>query len=383
MRVVSLFSGVGGFDRGLELAGMQTVAQVEFEKKCQSVLRRHWPDVPKWWDVSDVSGADLPDADVVAFGSPCQDLSVAGKRAGMADGTRSGLFTEAIRIVKEMQDVGHGPGWVIWENVAGALSSSKGRDFGTVLDKLAQLGAVDIQWRVLDARFFGVPQRRRRVFVIARLDPRTQGRRAVLPVRPRLRRDPQARRQAGEEVAALTANGVGTCGPDDNQAQAGHLIPSYVGSPTTRMLAYGSPEVDGNHYLPVAIPAHLTQDPITGTDDGATPALSAGNRQGCATIGVLAVAENQRGEVRLMETSGSVSGTGGKPGQGYQAVLEGNAVRRLTPRECERLMGWPDDWTRYTETGEEIADSHRYRMCGNGVASPVARWVGERVMYAC
>lgn len=351
MKVVSLFSGVGGFDLGLEQAGMTTVAQIEFDKKCQSVLRRHWPDVPKWWDVSDVSGAELPEADVVAFGSPCQDLSVAGQRAGMGEGTRSGLFFEAIRIVKEMQDVGHGPWWVIWENVAGALSSAKGADFGAVIDHLADLGAVDVQWRVLDARFFGVPQRRRRVFVVARLDPRARGGRAVLPVSPRRSRDPQARRQAGEEVAALTANGVGTCGADDNQAQAGHLIPSHVGSLTTRMLAYGSPEVDGNHYLPVAIPVHLTQDPITGTSDGATPALSAGSKQGCATIGVLDPANIR--------------------------------VRRLTPRECERLMGWPDDWTRWADDGSEIADSHRYRMCGNGVASPVAQWVGEQIVHAC
>ena len=347
MKVVSLFSGVGGFDLGLEQAGMTTVAQIEFDKKCQSVLRRHWPDVPKWWDVSDVSGAELPEADVVAFGSPCQDLSVAGQRAGMGEGTRSGLFFEAIRIVKEMQDVGSGPGWVIWENVTGALSSSQGRDFGAVIDHLADLGAVDVQWRVLDARFFGVPQRRRRVFVVARLDPRARGGRAVLPVSPRRSRDSSSRREAGQEVAALTANGVGTCGADDNQAQAGHLTPAQVGSLTTRMMAYGSPEVDGDHYIPV----HLTQDPITGTSDGATPALSAGSKQGCATIGVLDPANIR--------------------------------VRRLTPRECERLMGWPDDWTRWADDGSEIADSHRYRMCGNGVASPVAQWVGEQIVHAC
>lgn len=347
MRVVSLFSGVGGLDLGLERAGMTTVAQVEFEQRCQSVLRRHWPEVPKWWDVSDVSGAELPAAEVLAFGSPCQDLSVAGQRAGMTKDTRSGLFFEAIRIVKEMQDAGSGPEWVIWENVAGALSSSKGRDFGTVIDHLADCGAVDVQWRVLDARFFGVPQRRRRVFVIARLDPRTRGGRAVLPVLPRRRRDSSPRRQEGQEVAALTANGVGTCGPDDNQAQAGHLIPEYVGSLTTRMLAYGNPEVDGGHYLPTAV--HLTQSPITSTEDGATPSLSAGSRQGCATIG----------------------------------VHDHLGVRRLTPLECERLMGWPDEWTRWAADGSEIADSHRYRMCGNGVASPVAQWVGGCILDAC
>jgi len=312
VKVISLFSGVGGFDLGLDCAGMETVAQVEWDKWCLSVLRRRWPSVPKWGDISNVHGSDLPRADVVSFGSPCQDLSIAGQRAGLKEGTRSGLFLEATRVVKEMQDAGNPPRWIIWENVAGALSSSKGRDFGTVLDKLAQLGAVDIQWRVLDARFFGVPQQRRRVFVVARLDPGARGGRAVLPVSPRLPGDSPASRSPEEEVAALTANGVGTCGADDNQAQAGHLIPDYVGSLTTRMLAYGSPEVDGGHYLP-----------------------------------------------------------------------DGPGVRRLTPLECERLMGWPDDHTRWADDDSEIADSHRYRMCGNGVASPVAQWVGEQIVHAC
>ena len=191
LRVVSLFSGVGGFDLGLERAGMVTVAQVEWDKKCQSVLARHWPDVPRWGDVQEVNGADLPDCDLVAFGSPCQDLSVAGKRAGMVEGeTRSGLFYEAVRIIKELQHDGRGPAWVVWENVVGALSSNGGRDFGAVLDAMAGLGAVDVQWRVLDAQFFGVPQRRRRVFVVARLDPRAAGREQVLPLGARVRRNP-------------------------------------------------------------------------------------------------------------------------------------------------------------------------------------------------
>ena len=160
---VSLFSGVGGFDLGLERAGWRCVAQVEWDKHCQAVLARHWPEVPRWADVADVSGHELPPADVVAFGSPCQDLSVEGRRAGFVEGGRSSLFFEAIRIIKEMRDATDGtlPRFVIWENVVGALSSNQGDDFGAVIDALAEVGAVDIGWRVLDARWFGVPQRRR------------------------------------------------------------------------------------------------------------------------------------------------------------------------------------------------------------------------------
>lgn len=210
LRVLSLFSGVGGFDLGLERAGMRTVAQVEWDAKCQQVLARHWPDVPRWGDVSEVRGVDLPDCDLVAFGSPCQDLSVAGKRAGL-DGHRSGLFFEAVRIIKELQDDGRHPTWVVWENVAGALSSNGGRDFGAVLDSLAELGAVDVEWRVLDAQFFGVPQRRRRVFVVARLDPGAAGSGEVFPFPSRVRRDSAKGNEAGPVAPAGVGDGV-DCG---------------------------------------------------------------------------------------------------------------------------------------------------------------------------
>lgn len=172
MRFVSLFAGVGGADLGLEAAGWECVAQVEWDKHCQQVLAYHWPDVPRWGDVATVNGGELPAADAIIFGSPCQDLSVAGKRAGL-DGSRSNLFFEAVRIIREMRDAtgGTGPRWAIWENVPGSLTSNKGADFGAVLDTLAEAGALVIEWAVLDAQHFGVPQRRRRVFVVACFDP--------------------------------------------------------------------------------------------------------------------------------------------------------------------------------------------------------------------
>jgi DNA (cytosine-5)-methyltransferase 1 len=172
MKFGSLFAGVGGFDLGFEAAGMECCFQVEWDKHCQQVLAHHWPDVPRWSDVSDVNGAELPPVDVITFGSPCQDLSVAGKRAGL-DGGRSNLFFEATRIIREMRDGTDGvfPRVAVWENVPGAFSSNEGHDFGSVLDGLAESGALGIEWAVLDARWFGVPQRRRRIFVVAEYDP--------------------------------------------------------------------------------------------------------------------------------------------------------------------------------------------------------------------
>jgi DNA (cytosine-5)-methyltransferase 1 len=137
---------------------------------------KHWPAVPKWDDVSTLTGkhilAGAPVIDVVAWGSPCQDLSVAGKRAGL-EGGRSNLFHEGIRIIKELRKETNGqyPRISIWENVVGALNSNRGADFGVILDEMAEAGALVIEWTVLDAQYFGVPQRRRRVFVIAIFDP--------------------------------------------------------------------------------------------------------------------------------------------------------------------------------------------------------------------
>ena len=175
MRVLSLFSGVGGFDMGLEAAGMTTVFQCELDKNCRQTLDHHWAGVPKWDDVSTLTGRYILDhcdgVDVVAWGSPCQDLSVAGKRAGLT-GERSGLFHQGIRIIKELRELSNGkyPTWSIWENVAGALSSNNGADFGEVLYEMDEAGACFSEWSMLDAQYFGVPQRRRRVFVLSCFD---------------------------------------------------------------------------------------------------------------------------------------------------------------------------------------------------------------------
>ena len=162
---VSLFAGVGGFDLAMTRKGIKVVATVEIDKKCNEVLAKHFPDAKQFTDVQEITGKDLIDAGfrpttgVITGGFPCQDLSVAGKRAGLA-GARSGLFWEIRRIVEETQTE-----WFILENVPGLLSSNGGKDFGIVLGEMADLG-YSVGWRVLDAQYFGVPQRRRRVFIV-------------------------------------------------------------------------------------------------------------------------------------------------------------------------------------------------------------------------
>jgi DNA (cytosine-5)-methyltransferase 1 len=170
----SLFSGAGGFDLGLERAGMECKFQVEWDSYCQQVLAHHWADVPQWSDVQQVNGADLPPVEVIAWGSPCQDLSTSGNRVGL-DGKKSSMFFEGIRIIKEMREATNEtyPIVSIWENVAGAITSNNGDDFQRVLWEMAEAGCHHIEWRMLDSQWFRVPQRRKRIFVIAVWDSAT------------------------------------------------------------------------------------------------------------------------------------------------------------------------------------------------------------------
>ena len=164
---VSLFAGIGGFDLAMQRQGVKVVASVEIDKRCNQVLAQRFPDVKQFTDVTEVKGEDLinagftPSTGIITGGFPCQDLSVAGKRAGLA-GERSGLFWEIARLVEETQTE-----YFIIENVPGLLSSNNGKDFGVVVGTMADLG-YSLSWRVLDAQHFGVPQRRKRVFIVGR-----------------------------------------------------------------------------------------------------------------------------------------------------------------------------------------------------------------------
>lgn len=384
MKYVSLFSGAGGMDLGADRAGWECVAQVEKDKNCQAVLTHHWPDVPKWGDIADVDGTELPSADAVIFGSPCQDLSVAGRRAGI-HGEASSLFFQAIRVIREMQDAGNTPTWVVWENVAGALSSNQGQDFAIVLHEMADAGALVLEWAVLDARWFGVPQRRRRIFLIACFDPGAAERcpDPLLPVAESLPGHLGEGDAPGQVVAALTANGVGAGGgPDDNAGQAGHLIPTLTTRcgntqddqqtaklvPFVKAVRSGARDADGN--LP----------PEVWAEQSVAPTLNAMDNGSESRATVVAIDSTWSGAYSpsidvsppLKQAHGTVP-----------AIPDGLGVRRLTPRECERLMGWPDDHTLVTNArGKPMADSPRYKMCGNGVASPVMAWVAAQINNA-
>jgi DNA (cytosine-5)-methyltransferase 1 len=427
--VGSLFAGVGGFDLGFERAGYRCAWQVEIDPWCQRVLAHHWPDVPKFGDVTDMSGAELAPVDVITFGSPCQDLSVAGRRAGL-DGGRSGLFYEATRIIDEMRKAtgGRYPTWAVWENVPGAFSSNNGNDFAAVLDALAECGALELEWRVLDARHFGVPQRRRRIFLVARFHPRTDSGSPIFPVGESGSGRTEAGGEAGQEVAGTLGGGAGSRGwaPDTDRMT---FVPVgwQPARDVTSCLRAASMNVDDN----TAKDGHLVfrASQYGDYEEGVGPLMARDAKAGKSGLVVgfqpnaVAVAENRDGGagMEMVATyAPDVAGTLGTPrGGGRTTELDGHgahverdvaptlnafdntsagrstvlstvphwsapelAVRRLTPRECERLMGWPDDHTMYAADGSVIADSHRYRMCGNGVVANVSEYVARRLLAA-
>ena len=192
MTLGSLFDGIGGFPLAAARNGITPVWASEIETAPVSITKKHFPDMKHLGDITKINGAEIEPVDIITFGSPCQDLSVAGKRAGL-DGERSGLFLEAIRIIKEMRDATDGtrPRFCVWENVPGAFSSNGGDDFRVVIDEIAKIaepgvsipgpprgegwpvsGSVmgdcwSLAWRVMDAQYWGVPQRRKRIFLVA------------------------------------------------------------------------------------------------------------------------------------------------------------------------------------------------------------------------
>ena len=205
--VVSLFAGVGGFDLAARNVGIPTIAAVEIDPHARGVLAHQFPETRLFEDVTKVTGKELLDgytgSVILTGGFPCQDLSVAGKRAGLG-GERSGLFWHIIRIAKEIQ-----PKWLILENVPGLLSSNNGRDMGTVIGALVEIG-YGVAYRVLDAQFFGVPQRRRRVFIVGCFgdDGRTSA--EILALFESSRRDSQASEPQGQDTAGTVTDRVGS-----------------------------------------------------------------------------------------------------------------------------------------------------------------------------
>lgn len=335
LHLASFFSGVGGIDLAFRRAGVPTLLTCEIDAAATSVLRRHFPDTVHHRDITEVTADDLhaagciPERTVLVGGFPCQDLSVAGARRGMGQGTRSGLYWHLDRLMADFR-----PAWVVFENVTGLLSSHGGRDMGAVVGSLADRG-YGWAYRVLDAQHFGVPQRRRRVVIVGRL--RDSG---AAPARVLL--EPEG--GDGDSAAGWSSGAVAATSPARGASEV-------VGSLQAHHGRLDADSAGGGHLVPMTF-QKVIRSGARDTDGNLPPEVWA-ERDIAATLSPFDLGSDSRA-VELVATE--------------------TTVRRLTPLECERLQGFPDGWT----AGQ--ADSPRYRQMGNAVAVPVFEWVARRLV---
>lgn len=387
--VGSLFDGIGGWQLAAEHAGAVPVWSSEIDPFPMAVSHAHFPDTKQLGDITKIKGDEIDPVDIICAGSPCQDLSIAGQRAGL-DGKRSNLFYQALRIVWEMRAKTNGeyPRFFIWENVTGAFSSNGRRDFQAVL---AEIGQADIpmpksgrwarsgmvrsekcgiSWRALDAQFWGVPQHRERIFLVAGFGK--WGKFAKVLFEPEsVSGNPCESEKRGEGITAGAGESVDTAGKIVfSQRQYSKYEESEVGS---SIRAMGGTCGGVSENIACVYENHMKSARYK--EKEIVPSLSArmgtgGNNVPLTCSGISTSNLGEKGS--LVNQKGNAFSLTGQD----HHVMESKIARRLTPTECERLQGLPDGYTAYG------ADSKRYKALGNGMAQPCADYVMGQVVKA-
>ena len=351
MRHASFFSGVGGLDLGFERAGIETVSVSEIDPYANSVLAERFPGAPNLGSITEIDADDIPEADIWSGGFPCQDLSVAGKRAGFS-GKRSSLAFTFLDLVERRR-----PRWLVLENVPGLFSSNQGRDFLRLLSEMDELGYC-VAWRTLDARYFGVAQRRRRVFIVASLEP-----------------------NRAEQVLFECEGGCG------------HLAPSKQ---TRQNIASGTPDGSGIAWDRNAngiLGSETDTDRVRAADGLARRLDNKPLLVGSLTGGGLDSPQSERifsadGQSPTIDTGRAVptvfrKSSRAQTNEDSETWVEGDVANTLNSfdvgdvRTTHAIVGGTQDEDSLLPVG---LDSHRYRCCGNGVVSSVAEWIGRRIV---
>lgn len=364
MRYLSVCSGIEAASVAWESLGWTPVAFAEIEKFPSQVLAHHFPHVPNLGDMTKYkeSNLDRNSIDLIVGGTPCQSFSVAGLRKGLED-PRGNLTLTFVGMVDHYR-----PEWVIWENVPGVLSSSGGRDFGSFIGALGQLG-YGYAWRVLDAQYFGVPQRRRRVFVVAHSSGDSRRAAEVLFEPESLRGNPPKSRASGQASTGGSASSVDSNGI---QRTVGTLCAD------THLGAYSGQDAYSGRLVPVM---YSVREDAKANTFSATESEVANCIQSTQPATTSHHAINYVVQAFNHQSGGDMRGIDPRPTAQLQrnqetSILHGMAVRRLTPVECERLQGFPDGWT---DILPNTPDGPRYKAIGNSMAVPVMIWIGKRI----
>ena len=365
MNHLDLFSGIGGFSLGLKkVFDIKHTYYSEIDKYAIDVYKNNFNNITYVKSVTDVRGGELPGIDIITFGSPCQDFSMAGKRKGM-DGARSSLISEAIRLIEECR-----PSFFIWENVKGTFSSNNGADFWAIIQAFTNIGGYRLEWQLLNTKWF-LPQNRERIYLVGCLG-----------------------KGSGKQIFPITENNKQV---DELQRQQGNTC-----TLTTRYEAGGN----GSYIVERELDAQEIGDyrydeGFRWRQDNHSPTLTlkamevyvkTNNKKGYEiakpgdTINYQNLpSKTRRGRVgkgiaQTLDSGGeqAVVGASGGGGNTDQYILN-KTIRRLTPIECERLQGFPDNWTKTGKELGEISDSQRYKMCGNAVTVDVVEAVAKNI----
>ena len=371
MRYGSLCSGIEAASVAWEPLGWQPAWFAEIEPFPAAVLKHHWPHVPNRGDMSKFKEWPNEPINLLVGGTPCQSFSVAGLRRGLAD-PRGNLMLTYLAIANQYR-----PEWLVWENVPGVLSSNRGRDFAAFLNGLAELG-YGFAYRILDAQYFGVPQRRRRIFVVGRAGS-WQRAAAVLFERESLQGHLGQSGSPQENPAAFIEGSFGTY----RQSTAADTLN------VCRMRGFGDYIQDNTASTVKArdhkdatdlIVVHGRQDPCTSDQAFALDCQHSGNTNVVCIAGNIIGRQHHSGGNGVGADDSGICYT--LTTTDRHAVSDGFQVRRFTPAECERLQGFPAGHTKIPWRGKPAADcpdGPRYKAIGNSMAVPVMRWIGERI----
>jgi DNA (cytosine-5)-methyltransferase 1 len=372
---LDLFSGIGGFHLGFERAGYKVTSFFsEIDKHAIAVYKHQFKNSTYVGSVTDLRGSDLPTIDLLTFGSPCQDFSLAGKRKGM-EGERSSLILEAIRLIKECR-----PRVFIWENVKGTFSSNAGEDFAAILQEFAHIGGYRLEWQLLNTSWF-LPQNRERIYLVGySAEPRRDWR-GVFP------------------IAGPDQENNGTPAQQHNATISPTICTNYWRfANDTPVLKVKSATSDGYEQAEIGDSINLS-NPNSETRRGR---VGKGKAQTLETSCNQAVVQPNYSSKSLNETiernmlqSGEPkaldlynrqakdeSPTLTEPHHNSLRLFDGYRIRRLTPIECERLQGFPDNHTSFGIYDGEVkpmSKTHRYKQCGNAVTVDVVQAVAERL----
>ena len=408
IRYLSVCSGMEAASVAWHPLGFQAVGFSEIEPFPCAILKHRFPNTTNYGSLTEHTSWQIEQGAVDLFvgGTPCQSFSVAGLRKGMSD-PRGNLALTFLALADRLR-----PRWIVWENVPGVLSSNGGRDFGSFLSALGQLG-YGFAYRVLDAQYFGVPQRRRRVFVVACLGNSTapaevlsiaEGLRGYIEKGNKKRKGSAT--DAGKSVEAngcqwwdgrdtaqtLTVKGAGGDQRMPDKGNFGALLepkPIVIDRAAFNqgVNAQYEPHIAesevmdslvarGPHAVGQPIPFRKSKRAQSTTDDESWVKAEASNTLNNFVLGDT---RTTHAVVEPISIQGTIIGRSETAGP---TVMQAMAVRRLTPVECERLQGFPDNWSRISWKGkpeEDCPDGPRYKACGNSMAVPVMRWIGERI----